>query len=235
MQDSGTKRWKIERNLSEVRRRIAAACTRAGRTTAEVNLIAVTKTVGLEEIGILTDMGVLKMAESRVQEAAEKIPRAPDGIEWHMIGNLQRNKAAKALQLFDTLDAVDGERLALEIDKHAAKKNVVVPVLLEANTSGEDAKHGVPLEGLRALAEKALVLPHVRVEGLMTMTPLTGNAADWRRCFAALRQAAERLRDLESERFSMRRLSMGMTQDFEIAVEEGATEVRIGSALFLGI
>jgi len=235
MADSEAKRATIERNLAEVLRRIAAACARASRKAKEVSLIAVTKTAGLEEVRILADLGVKKMGETRVQEAAPKIANAPAGIEWHMIGNLQRNKVGKALELFDALDAVDSERLAREIDKHAAKRGGAVPVLLEVNTGGEAAKHGVPVEGLRALAESVRALPNLRVEGLLTMAPLVDNAAEWRRRFKALRAAADGLKQLEGERFSMRRLSMGMTQDYETAIEEGATEVRIGSALFLGL
>jgi hypothetical protein len=229
---SGAKRAAIERNLAEVRRRIAAACAHSGRKAENVALIAVTKTAGLEEIGVLFELGVRQMGENRVQEAAAKITLAPAGIEWHMIGNLQRNKVGKAMELFNTFDAVDSERLALEIDKHATRAGAVVPLLLEVNTSGEAAKHGVPVDELRALAECVRALPNVRVEGLLTMAALTGDAAEQRRCFQNLRTAAEGLSDLAGERFCMRRLSMGMTQDFETAIEEGATEVRIGSALF---
>jgi len=233
MLESGTKRAVIERNLAEVMRRMEAACLRAGRRGGEVDLIAVTKTAGLEEIAILAELGVRKMGESRVQDAAGKIPQAPRGIEWHMIGNLQRNKAARAMELFDAFDAVDSARLAAEIDRQAAKRGRVAPVLLEVNTGGEAAKHGAPVAGLRALAESVRGMPNLRVEGLMTMAPLTDNIGLCRGCFAALREAAESLRDLEDGRFSMRRLSMGMTQDFEAAIEEGATEVRVGSALFV--
>jgi hypothetical protein len=235
MSDVGAKREIIERNLAEIMGRIAAACARSGRKAGEASLIAVTKAVGLEEICILAGLGVRKMGENRVQEAAAKIPTAPAGIEWHMIGNLQRNKVGRALELFDMFDAVDSERLAREINRHAARMGGAVPVLLEVNTSGEAAKHGVPVGGLRALAEHVRALPNLRVEGLLTMAPLTDNIAECRRCFRALRAAAEGLRELEGERLSMRRLSMGMTQDYEAAIEEGATEVRIGSALFLGL
>ena len=237
MPDPDRKRAIIEQNLMEVRRRMAAACECSGHSPEEISLIAVTKTVGPEEIAILADLGVSKMAESRVQQALAKIPHAPAGVEWHMIGHLQRNKAKKALELFALVDSVDSVRLAKEVNKHAKHMDKTVSVLLEIKTSGEEAKYGVGPEYLRAIAEElcSLALPNLRVEGLMTMAPFTDDMDVCRRCFAILREAAESLRDLEGERLEMRRLSMGMTQDYEVALEEGATEVRVGSALFAGL
>lgn len=230
--DRAAKRALLERNLAEVRRRIAAACLRAGRATEAVELVAVTKGVGAEEVEILAELGVRRMGESRVQEAAGKIPAAPGGIEWHMIGHLQRNKVKKALEIFSAVDSVDSARLAAEISRQAGR---TVPILLEVNTGGEEAKHGVPPDGLKALAEEVCALPNLRVEGLMTVAPYTDDIRVCRRCFALLREAAGRLRGMKNERMEMRRLSMGMSHDYEAAVEEGATEVRVGGALFEGI
>lgn len=228
------KRVLIERNLAEVRGRIAAACLRSGRRPEAVELVAATKGARVEEIAVLAELGVRHMGESRMQDAADKIPAAPAGIEWHMIGHLQRNKVRKALEMFAAVDSVDSARLAAEISRRAAPTGRTVPILLEVNTGGEEAKYGVPPEGLWRLAEKICVLPNIRLEGLMTMAPFTDDMDVCRRCFALLRKAAERLSGLD-ERIEMRRLSMGMSRDYEAAVEEGATEVRLGSALFAGI
>ena len=151
MSDYDKKRATIERNLAEVRRRMAAACERSGRKADEVTLIAVTKTVGPEEIDILADLGVSRMAESRVQNAAAKIPAAPAGIEWHMIGHLQRNKAKRALEMFPLIDAVDSVRLAKEINKHAEHMGKTVPVLLEVKTGG-----GLAIESLTMINSESV-------------------------------------------------------------------------------
>jgi len=223
----------IERNLQDVRSRIEAACQRAGRDPGRVTLVAVTKSVGVPEVLELARRGQRVFGENRVQDALHKHRElAEQPLEWHMIGHLQRNKVRDALRVFSMIHSVDGERLAVEIEKEAVKLGRTVPVLIEANVSGEEAKFGAPPAEVPALAMSIAGMPHMRLEGLMTMAPLVDDPEKTRPVFRALRELLEELRVRGLPGTELRHLSMGMTQDFEIAIEEGATMVRVGTALF---
>lgn len=188
-------------------------------------MICVTKAATLDQIREAIAAGATDFGENRVQEARPKIePLAAAGrsLTWHMIGTLQRNKVKPAVELFEWVHSVDSVALALALERQAALVARIVPVLLEVNTSGEATKHGVPPEAVDPLLAVARTLPHIQVRGLMTMAPLIPKQA--RPHFRALRELAAR--------FHLSELSMGMSQDFEVAVEEGATMVRIGTAIF---
>jgi len=226
----------IADHLADVRRRIAAAAQRAGRNPDDVMLLPVTKTVGVTEIRTLYDLGVRAIGENRVAGALEKADAvAPPDLAYHMIGHLQRNKVKKALKVFSFIHSVDSIRLARAIGAELDRQGGTLPCLAEVNTSGEAQKHGMLPGEVMGFLEEVSSLPGVRIEGLMTMAMLTGDAEETRPCFAQLRELADeaRARDLPDVR--MKHLSMGMTQDYEVAVEEGATIVRVGSAIFAGL
>lgn len=214
----------IAARLQAVRERIADAARRSGRSSEDIRLICVTKSVGLGEIREAIAAGVTDFGENRVQEATPKIQAVAQGVTWHMIGHLQRNKARAAIGLFEWIHSVDDVALAQAVDRHAAGAGRTVPILLEVNTSGEGTKHGVAPEAAGALLEAIRPLRHVEVRGLMTMAPLVRDPEEARPYFRRLREVADR--------FRLRELSMGMSQDFEAAIEEGATMVRIGTAIF---
>ena len=220
----------IADNVIRVRERIAAAARRAGRRGGDVELLASTKGRSVGEIEEAIEAGVRVIGENRVQEAARKSAALRGRAPLHMIGHLQRNKVAEALRLFDLIHTVDSIRLAAEIDREGAKAGRVVPVLVEVNVSGEDRKFGIAAGELPAFLDAVERLECVRVEGLMTMAPFSDNPEDSRRFFSRLRELAAAAGG-ETPRVRMRHLSMGMTQDFETAVEEGATIVRIGTAI----
>jgi pyridoxal phosphate enzyme (YggS family) len=237
------KRETIDSNLAAVRQRLAAAARRAGRSAEEITLVAVTKTVPLLAILIAYELGLRDFGENRVQEAEAKIagarPQAAD-LRWHLVGHLQTNKAKAAVELFDFIQSVDSLHLAEALDRRAQAVGRRLPVLLEVNVSGETSKSGfavagtgpaAPGEALLPAVERLLALPHLDVQGLMTIAPLVSDPEQARPYFRALRE----LRDELQQRFpqtNWRHLSMGMTDDFEVAVEEGATMVRIGRAIF---
>ena len=217
--------------LEKVRSRIAAACERAGRDPADVEIIAVTKTHGEEVVREAWDAGLTVVGENKVQEAAWKKAASVSGPEWHLIGHLQGNKVRPALEIFDFLHSVDSVKLIQKIEAVAELTGAQPHILLEVNVSGEKSKTGMPPsevdEAIRILMEHA---PRITLEGFMTMAPFSENPEDARPCFRALRE----LRDATEEKFgiSLPRLSMGMSNDFEVAVEEGATWIRLGTILF---
>jgi pyridoxal phosphate enzyme (YggS family) len=220
----------LAERLRSVAERIAAAARRAGRGPAEVALIGVTKTVPPEAIREAVALGLRDLGENRVQEAQAKIEQLGRLARWHLIGHLQRNKARRAVELFDSVQAVDDAELAAELSRRAVAAGRRLPVLIEVNVSAEASKFGVTPQGLPPLAEAVRALPGLELRGLMTVGRLVERAEDARGDFAALR----RLRD-ECERrlgTALPELSMGMSQDFEVAVEEGATWVRVGTAIF---
>jgi len=215
---------RIARNLDQVRRRIAAAAQRAGRLPEDVRLVAVTKTVGLDEARILCDLGVADLGENRPELARDKIEALERPVRWHMIGAAQRRKAKDVVELFDCLDAVDRIALAEALERRCQEFDKQLPVLIEVNVAGEEAKHGFTPENVESAIEAVRALEHLHIEGLMTMAPFVEDPEVLRPVFARLRGLGERL--------GLDELSMGMTNDFEIAVEEGATQVRIGTALY---
>ena len=219
----------IEKNLVSVRERIERAALKSGRDPSGVRLVAVTKTVGVDLINRAIDAGVGIIGENRVKDAKEKFGKIGARAGWHMIGHLQRNKVKDALRIFEMIHSVDSLRLARAIDGEAAGRNITVPVMVEVNVSGEETKYGVVPGEVREIIEAAGRFGNIRVCGLMTMAPFVQDAEEVRPVFRELR----RLRDeLRRSGFDVEYLSMGMTQDFEVAIEEGATHVRIGSAIF---
>ncbi len=217
-------------NLDIVRSRIASAATRAGRNPAEVELVAISKTYPAELVREAAEAGQELFGESRVQEALVKIPELPGRLRWHFIGHLQANKVRKALPLFELIHGVDTMGIARDIDRIAAELGLHPRVLLEVNVSGEGSKHGFKPEALERGLEDLLALPRLQVEGFMTMAPLAEEAEASRPCFAALRTLRDRLSAQAG--IPLPTLSMGMSGDYEVAVEEGATLVRVGSAIF---
>jgi len=217
-------------NLARVRDRIAAACDRAGRDRDEVDLVAVSKTFPPERVRQVMDCGQLLFGENKVQEAQGKIPEVGPGARWHMIGHLQRNKARHAVGLFELIHSVDGLKLAAELDRRAESAGLVQPILVEVNLAGEASKTGVNETDLWPLLDGILPLGHLEMRGLMTIPPHAAQAEDSRRWFVRLRALAEEARGRSG--LPLRELSMGMTDDFEVAVEEGATLVRVGRAIF---
>jgi len=217
--------------LSEVRGRIEAACARAGRSADEVEIVAVTKTHGAEVVKEAWDAGLRIVGENKVQEAAWKKPASVTGPMWHLIGHLQSNKVRHALELFDFIHSVDSAKLADRIDFIADSIGASPHVLLEVNVSGEKSKSGMRPEDVRPTLEHiAAECPRVTVEGLMTMAPFSENPEDARPYFRRLRELRDGLQD--SLGIGLLRLSMGMSGDYEVAVEEGATWVRLGTVLF---
>ena len=230
----------IATNLERVRERMADAARRAGRSPEEITLVAVTKTIEPAVVKEVVALGLRDFGENRVQEAEWKAPLLPE-VTWHMIGHLQRNKVKKALLIFDMIHSVDSLRLAQEINRRASRIGARVPVLLEVNLSGEATKYGFRMaprvtqggekEAFFSYVEEILRLSCLEVRGLMTMAPLVTQPEEARPHFQRLRGLREELK----ERFPQacgEDLSMGMTDDFEVAIEEGATMVRIGRAIF---
>jgi pyridoxal phosphate enzyme (YggS family) len=223
----------IQERFSGVRDRIAKAARRAGRNPGEVELVAVSKKQPAELIREAVDAGQLLFGENRVQEAMVKIPSLPGSLRWHLVGHLQSNKIRKALPLFELIHSVDSAELAGEIDRIAGETGLFPRVLLEVNVSGEGSKHGFRPEQLERDLETLLALPRLQVEGFMTMAPLAPEAEAARPFFARLRELRDRMAARAGIPFGI--LSMGMSGDFEVAVEEGATLVRVGSAIFGGV
>jgi PLP dependent protein len=222
----------IRANLESVRRRVAAAAERAGRAPESVRLVAVTKTVGLDEIRALHDLGVRDFGESRVLEALRRIEALKGlGARWHMIGHIQTKKANKAIGAFDLIHSLDSVRLAQALDAHAARSQAVVSALVEVNVSGEATKGGFAPGDLGPALEKMSQMESLRVDGLMAMAPIAADPEQTRPVFAQLRALRDRFAHA-APGIELRWLSMGMSQDFEVAVEEGADLIRVGSALF---
>jgi hypothetical protein len=216
--------------LREIRLRIAAAAERSGRVPSAIALIGVTKTVDAGMVQAAVDAGLDDVAENRVQEAERKIPAVTGNVRWHLVGHLQRNKAARAVALFDRLHSIDDLELAETVARHAVAAGRVVRALVQVNTTGEGSKHGVAVGAARALVEKASGLAGLAIDGLMSIGPLAGGADETRRSFAEARELRDRL---EKELgLALPELSMGMSGDFEMAIAEGSTMVRIGTALF---
>ena len=223
----------IKENLQEIRAGIRDACHRAGRDSSTVRLVGVTKTVPVERIreGVLAGIDIL--GENYIQEARKKVEALRDlGVSWHFIGHLQSNKVKVALECCDLIHTVDRESLALELDRQAKKTGRIVPVLLQVNVGDESTKSGVSPEGLPELFRKVSALEALKVRGLMALPPYEEDAERARPYFRLLRELLDRLKEQATNPEELQELSMGMSHDFEVAIEEGATLVRIGTALF---
>ncbi|MBV9786686.1 MAG: YggS family pyridoxal phosphate-dependent enzyme [Chloroflexi bacterium] len=236
----------IAHNIAAIRERIAAAAARAGRSPDEITLIAVTKTHSARRVDLALAAGVTDCGENRVQEADEKIELLREArARWHLIGHLQRNKAKRAAALFDMIHSLDSVKLAEALNRHVEENSLLgqrrLPVLLQVNVSGEATKEGFDLIGgvtnqtaLVSLVEAArqiVALPQLDVQGLMTVAPYSDDPEDARPVFRALRELRDELAR-QIPQAAWQHLSMGMTGDFEVAIEEGATLVRVGRAIF---
>ena len=220
----------VAARLAEVRSRIEAAATRAGRDPSEITLVGVSKTVEPERIRAALDAGLTHLGENRVQEAVEKMKALSDRAPtWHLIGHLQRNKASRAVELFDRIETVDSLRLAQALERGAEEIGRDLRVFVEVNVAEEPQKAGVSPAETAALVDAIDVLPWLTVTGLMAIPPRRDDPEESRPAFARMRRLFDELREKRPE---LRHLSMGMSADFEIAIEEGATEVRVGRALF---
>jgi pyridoxal phosphate enzyme (YggS family) len=223
----------IAASCLSVLQRIAAAAAKAGRDAADIRLLAASKAQSVEAIRAAVAAGVTLIGENYVQEAEEKISRLGDlAVEWHMIGHLQRNKAKLALKMFDVVESLDNWALARELDQAAAKAGKLARALIEVNLAGEESKTGIAKHDVAGLLEKVGELAHLRVEGLMTVPPFREDPEAVRPYFRELRECRDGLQSLRLPNVELKELSMGMTHDFTVAIEEGATIVRVGTALF---
>ena len=219
-------------NLASVRATIAAAAQRANRHSSDITLVAVSKTHPVELVKLAYNLGVTDFGENRVQEALAKIADFhPQDVRWHMIGHLQSNKAGKVVGSFDYVQSVDSLHLAQTLQRHAAEQNRRVPILLEVNVAGEESKSGLTLDETPGVARQIAALSHLEMQGLMTVAPQASDPELVRPVFRALRELQDRLRQ-ELPTCKWHHLSMGMTDDYSVAIEEGATIVRVGRAIF---
>ena len=217
-------------NLERVREQIAQAAAKAGRDVKDVELVAIAKTHPAEKVREAVEAGQTLFGESRVQEARAKIPELSSNIRWHFVGHLQKNKVRQALPLFEMIHSVDSLALAQDINRIAEEEGLYPRVLLEVNVAGEGSKFGFAPDDLREQMEALLGLPRLSIEGLMCIPPVAVESEDSRKFFVQVRE----LRDSLEKEFNMKlpQLSMGMTQDFPIGIQEGATLVRVGTAIF---
>ena len=233
----------MEKNLARIRADIASACKRSGRDADEVTLVAVTKSVDVETIRTAVDLGLTDLGESRVQQLTERAEELnallqrrrsehPGSVRWHLVGHLQRNKIKAALAAAQVVHSIDSLRLAEDIDNRCERADTVADVLLQVNCSQESQKHGVAVGAAVHLGELMASMRHLKLLGLMTMAPISDDPEKARAPFARLRELFEEMRHDKIGGQNFRHLSMGMSQDYVVAVEEGATMLRIGSALF---
>lgn len=222
----------ISEKIAEVQRRIEDACRRVGRNPDEVILIAVSKTRPVDALMEAYNAGALHFGENKVQELTDKIPQMPPDIHWHMIGHLQRNKVKYIVGKTAFIHSVDSLRLAEEISKEAVRQNVTVQILIEVNVAQEDSKFGLSAEETPDIVKEIAKLPGVQLKGLMTIAPYTEDAENNRLYFRKLKQLSVDIKNKNIDNVSMDVLSMGMTGDYEVAVEEGATCVRVGTGIF---
>jgi pyridoxal phosphate enzyme (YggS family) len=222
----------ISENLRLVKGRIAAAAARAGRDPSEVTLVAVTKNVDAGRVALAAKAGVSDFGENRVQEAAEKIPLVDADVAWHFVGHLQRNKARDAVELFSLIHSLDSMKLAHELNRRCEMADSSTDLLLQVNISGEETKFGVPPEMAKDSLLEVARYERLRVRGLMTIAPYSDDPEDARPWFSQARQLMGELGRLSISNVRMDELSMGMSGDYEVAIEEGATIIRVGTAIF---
>lgn len=219
-------------NLQKVRSNIINSCEAVGRNPDEVTLIAISKTKPVEILQEAYDAGARIFGENKVQEILDKYDQLPSDIQWHMIGHLQRNKVKYIIDKVAMIHSVDSLRLAETIEQEAAKKDIVMPVLLEVNVAEEESKFGLKLEEVLPLVEEINHFSHVQIMGLMTIAPFTLNPEDNRKVFRALKKLSVDISEKNINNVNMSVLSMGMTGDYEVAVQEGSTMVRVGTGIF---
>lgn len=222
----------IKENLLEVRKRMEEACLRCGRKPEEVTLIAVSKTKPISMMEEVYAEGCLDFGENKVQEIVRKLPDMPQNIRWHMIGHLQRNKVKMIADKVTLIHSVDSIRLAEQIEEEAAKLGRTVDILLEVNVAKEESKYGFLPEELETGVREISRFPHIAIKGLMTIAPFVENPENNRKYFKKLRQLSVDMQQKTIDNVSMSVLSMGMTGDYEVAIEEGATLIRVGTGIF---
>lgn len=226
---------RIAENYHAVLKRLESACARSGRQIDAVTLIAVTKYARMEWVRSLIRLGVRDLGESRPQQLEERVPLVAEPVRWHLIGHLQRNKVRRVLPLVDTIQSVDSLRLLMRIEKTAAELSMRPRLLLEVNVAGEPSKDGFSPHELATHWNEVLSCKNVAVHGLMTMAPRAADAESTRPVFRHLRELRDRLVSVSPESIRLTELSMGMSRDFDVAIEEQATMIRIGSELFAGL
>ena len=222
----------LKENLANVEKNIEQACKNAGRSRDEVTLIAVSKTKPVEMLQEIYDENIRDFGENKVQELCSKMGQLPSDIRWHMIGHLQRNKVKYIVGKVELIHSVDTYRLAEEINIQAKKQNVIVPILVEVNIAHEESKFGISAEDAILLVEEISKLENIRIKGLMTIAPYVENPEDNRLYFRKIKQLSVDITNKNIDNVSMEILSMGMTGDYEVAIEEGATMVRVGTGIF---
>ena len=222
----------LKDQLQEVEKRIQAACDRAGRKREEVTLIAVSKTKPVETLQEAYDLGVRIFGENKVQELTAKYEALPKDIHWHMIGHLQTNKVKYIIDKAELIHSVDSLKLAETIEKEAAKHDLIADILVEVNVAEEESKSGMKMEEVIPFVEKVSAFPHVRVRGLMTIAPFVEDPEENRSIFADLHKLYIDIKKKNHDNDTVSVLSMGMTNDYEVAIEEGATMVRVGTGIF---
>ena len=222
----------LQENLQQVEANICKACENAGRKRSDVTLIAVSKTKPVEMLQTVYDLGPRDFGENKVQEMCEKMEVLPKDIRWHMIGHLQRNKVKYIVGKVELIHSVDTYRLAEEINIQAKKQNVIVPILVEVNIAHEESKFGISAEDAILLVEEISKLENIRIKGLMTIAPYVENPEDNRLYFRKIKQLSVDITNKNIDNVFMEILSMGMTGDYMVAIEEGATMVRVGTGIF---
>ena len=222
----------LKENLQEVEERIAAACMRAGRRREDVTLIAVSKTKPVDMLREAYDLGIRVFGENKVQELTEKYDRLPEDIRWHMIGHLQTNKVKYIVGKTELIHSVDSLKLAEMIEKESQKHGCVTDILVEVNVAEEESKFGLRMEEVIPFIEKIVQYPHINVRGLMTIAPFVENPEENRTIFADLHKLYVDIKEKNIDNGTVSILSMGMTNDYEVAIEEGATMVRVGTGIF---
>ena len=222
----------LKENLANVREKINIACKKVGRNPDEVTLVAVSKMKPLEDIETLLETGQMEYGENYVQELCDKYEKISRPVHWHMIGHLQRNKVKYIIDKACLIHSVDSLRLAETISQEAVKKNVTASILIEVNVAGEESKFGVAPNDTEELIEKISHLSNIQVKGLMTIAPFVENAEENREIFRNLRNLSVDIQEKKFNNVTMNVLSMGMTGDYEVAIEEGATMVRVGTGIF---
>lgn len=222
----------VKENLAQVRENIRRACEKTGRDPEQVTLISVSKTKPVSMLEEAYAAGSRDFGENKVQEIMDKYPQLPEDIRWHMIGHLQRNKVKYIIDKVSLIHSVDSLRLAQEISSQAEKKQVEIDILVEVNVAGEESKFGIYREETLKLIAEISILPHIHVQGLMTIAPFVTNPEDNREYFRQIRELAVDIRRKNIDNVNMSVLSMGMTGDYMVAIEEGATMVRVGTGIF---
>ncbi|MFH0931793.1 MAG: YggS family pyridoxal phosphate-dependent enzyme [Candidatus Zixiibacteriota bacterium] len=222
----------LAENLKRLEERIKKAAWKSSRKWEDITLVAVTKTVEPEKVNFAIDAGIKIIGENRIQEAEEKFKFITKDVEKHLVGHLQTNKVKKALALFDIIQSLDSLHLAQEISKRAKEKGKFAEVLIEVNTSDEPSKYGVKPDEVSGFVEEVSKLENMKIKGLMTVGLFTDDLEKVRPCFIKLRKIFESLKNLRKENVEMKYLSMGMSSDFEVAIEEGANMIRVGTAIF---